>query len=211
MTKRPYDPARYRRWYEANRARKLAQVQQWREDHREERKAWLTEYYATGTNAAKCRKWRRDHPDYDRKRWKKDGPRLNAARRKGPSLTGSALLERTLLTQARARFQSLKAFPPPVPVLNGIRLTDTHIPLNPVDSSTIKAVGYDETTGTMAMSFHSGGLYHYQGVTPEGYKALLHAYSKGQHFAAHIKSRYKGVKQPLPPVRAAYDREDASV
>lgn len=74
-------------------------------------------------------------------------------------------------------------------------MEQTAIEMKPVSSLSIKAVGYDDATGTAAIAFSSGGVYHYHGVSPEAHKALVEAPSIGKHFHAHFKTNYEGKKQ----------------
>lgn len=59
-----------------------------------------------------------------------------------------------------------------------------------VNSSTIRHLDYDEKTKTLSVTFLSGATYHYDGVSPEAYKALETADSVGGHLARHIKGKY---------------------
>ena len=60
----------------------------------------------------------------------------------------------------------------------------------PVRSSNIGSVGYDPTSRTLEVEFHSGGLYQYFGVPENIYQGLMRAASKGSYFHDYIKSRY---------------------
>lgn len=68
------------------------------------------------------------------------------------------------------------------------------IPLTPVESSQIHAIGHDAPTRTLAVQFNKGNdrapgpVYHYANVTPEKHAALLASESKAKHFAEHIKA-----------------------
>lgn len=63
--------------------------------------------------------------------------------------------------------------------------------MQPVKSSNISEVGYDEVTKTLAIRFkNSGQLYHYSGVPSEAHKSLMGAASVGSHFFAHIKGKF---------------------
>lgn len=66
--------------------------------------------------------------------------------------------------------------------------------LEPVQSSNVRAVGYDAPTQTMHVAFHGGRTYEYTGVSPEEHRSLVGADSIGSHFHHHIKSRYTGRK-----------------
>lgn len=66
------------------------------------------------------------------------------------------------------------------------------IPLTPVESSQIAAIGYDQASQTMAIRFKGkgdapGSLYHYADVSPEDWAAFRDAESIGSHFYRHIK------------------------
>lgn len=47
------------------------------------------------------------------------------------------------------------------------------------NSSNIAAVGYDHSTFTLTVQFHSGGIYQYFPVTQFAYEELMKAESKG--------------------------------
>lgn len=90
-----------------------------------------------------------------------------------------------------------------------------HIPLTPVDSSQLKAVGHDAETNTLAIQFlgkpgEDAPIYFYFDFPAKDYELLLAAESHGRHFYAHIKGRYDyrriepttGVRKPAdPPVQ----------
>lgn len=62
------------------------------------------------------------------------------------------------------------------------------IPLITIEgSSQIAAVGHDPATGTLAVRFHTGTVYHYSNVTQEQYDAFINAESLGKFFGQHIK------------------------
>jgi len=61
---------------------------------------------------------------------------------------------------------------------------------DPVQSSNVKSVGYDEPSRTMHVEFRDGGVYEYSGVPPETHQALVSAPSVGTHLHAHIKGRF---------------------
>lgn len=82
--------------------------------------------------------------------------------------------------------QKLKAAPKPE--------APAEIPLLPVISSNILAVGYDEPSRTLAVQFISGDVYRYADVPPQAHAALMAAKSIGKHFGAEIKPRFQFVK-----------------
>jgi hypothetical protein len=63
------------------------------------------------------------------------------------------------------------------------------IPMTPVESNQVGAVGYDADTKTLAVTFKrgAGAIYHYPNVEPEQHAAFLKAESIGKHFGAHVK------------------------
>ncbi len=61
------------------------------------------------------------------------------------------------------------------------------IPLKPVDSSHINAVGYDKKTKTLVVEFPAA-LWSYTPVTEGTYNSLMQADSVGKYFHAHIKT-----------------------
>lgn len=66
----------------------------------------------------------------------------------------------------------------------------------PVESSNIKAVGFDADTSTLEVQFTNGGTYVYAPVPLRVFGELLAAESKGSYLASQIKPRYTAVKQP---------------
>lgn len=60
----------------------------------------------------------------------------------------------------------------------------------PVASSTIVAIGYDEPSQTLEVEFNTGTVYQYYNVTQALYEQLMQAGSKGQFLAYHIKNSY---------------------
>lgn len=72
------------------------------------------------------------------------------------------------------------------------------IEMLPVQSSNIRAIGYDESTKTLAVQF-ANGIYHYAGIDPELFQSLTAADSKGKFFQQNIRPHFKGVKQEISP------------
>ncbi len=78
------------------------------------------------------------------------------------------------------------------------------ITLTPVESSQVKAIGYDPKTKTLACQFAHGlgSIYHYPNVEPETHAAFIGAESIGKFFGKHIKPlAFK--KYPAPKPKAA--------
>ena len=65
------------------------------------------------------------------------------------------------------------------------------IPLTPVKSSKLHAIGHDAARQTLAIQFFAkgapGNVYHYQNFTAQEFTAFASAESVGKHFIAHIQ------------------------
>jgi KTSC domain len=60
----------------------------------------------------------------------------------------------------------------------------------PVDSTSVKSVGYDPDTGTLQVEFVHGGVYEYLGVPEKVHRELLEAESIGAYFTQYVRDRY---------------------
>ncbi len=61
----------------------------------------------------------------------------------------------------------------------------------PVKSSHLKSVGYNEETEELEVEFQSGEVYRYLKVPPVVYEELLSAESKGKYFNSRIRGMYQ--------------------
>ena len=61
-------------------------------------------------------------------------------------------------------------------------------------SSNIESYGYDPTTQTLAIRFHSGREYHHSNVPPETFKALQASTSRGSYYEKMVKRMYVGAR-----------------
>ncbi len=61
----------------------------------------------------------------------------------------------------------------------------------PVTSSTIAEIGYDERSRSLEILFRNGRLYQYFDVPPQEHRELMNAGSHGRYLNAHIKGRYR--------------------
>lgn len=57
----------------------------------------------------------------------------------------------------------------------------------PVVSSSIDSIGYDEATRTLEVEFSGGGVYQYAGVPAQLHERLMSAPSQGRFLAQYIK------------------------
>lgn len=64
----------------------------------------------------------------------------------------------------------------------------------PVQSSNVASVGYDDGSRILEVEFHGGGVYHYLNVPEAVYHALISASSIGSYLNANIKTRYQFTK-----------------
>ena len=60
-----------------------------------------------------------------------------------------------------------------------------------VRSSAIRAVGYDQSTRRMRITFEQGNSYDFCGVPIHVYDGLMRASSKGGYYNNHIRDRYQ--------------------
>lgn len=62
--------------------------------------------------------------------------------------------------------------------------------LDPIESSMLASVGYDETLRALVVLFNSGKAYQYMQVPPEIYQELLQSDSKGRYMLDHVIDYY---------------------
>ena len=67
------------------------------------------------------------------------------------------------------------------------------VPLEPVESSNIQAIGHDGIAA-LVVQFKGGARYLYLGVDRRTMDAFRESPSKGAHFAANIKAKFEAVK-----------------
>jgi hypothetical protein len=60
----------------------------------------------------------------------------------------------------------------------------------PVLSSVIAEVGYDEDTAELEVQFRSGDVYRHYAVPPSVHRALMDADSPGAYFNRHVSDHY---------------------
>ncbi|WP_241245853.1 KTSC domain-containing protein [Microbacterium sp. 4R-513] len=59
-----------------------------------------------------------------------------------------------------------------------------------MESTVIRAVGYDTATAVLEIEFTSGDVYRYYAVPPSAHRALIGAESAGRFFAEKIRHVY---------------------
>lgn len=60
----------------------------------------------------------------------------------------------------------------------------------PVSSSNLSSVGYDEVSHVLEIAFHNGGIYQYFNVPQNVHVGLMNASSHGQYFYYNIRNVY---------------------
>src|SRR3954468_3402878 len=68
------------------------------------------------------------------------------------------------------------------------------IPLEPVVSSSLAAMGYNDAKEILALQFRNGVIYHYAPVPAELFGDFCRAGSLGQFYAMYIKGKIPGAK-----------------
>lgn len=67
------------------------------------------------------------------------------------------------------------------------------IPMSPVKSGQVASIGH--VGDTLAVTFKSGGTYHYHGVSAEQFASLKKSDSVGSFLHKHIKPNHKFTRQ----------------
>ena len=61
---------------------------------------------------------------------------------------------------------------------------------DPVSSTSLKSVGYDEDTEELEIEFNDGRLYQYFSVPSNEYENFMNASSLGRYFVKNIRNNY---------------------
>lgn len=69
-----------------------------------------------------------------------------------------------------------------------------NIDTEPVLSSHISEIGYDEQTRVLRVVFNDGSMYDYDDVSKEIFTGLRQASSAGRYFKNYVKERYRFVR-----------------
>lgn len=69
-------------------------------------------------------------------------------------------------------------------------MSKADIKMQSVSSSNLTAVGYDEESKTLRVTFRSGPTYEYKGVPKRTYEELMSADSLGSYFHSNIRSDF---------------------
>lgn len=68
------------------------------------------------------------------------------------------------------------------------------IPMEEVESSNLKAIGYDPERSILAIAFKSGAIFHYATVDQALFFEFYNALSKGTFYVENIKGKMPGQK-----------------
>ena len=69
-------------------------------------------------------------------------------------------------------------------------MSDEQFNMQPVSSSNISAIGYDESTETMRVQFHKSGTYDLAAVPKAEYEMLMKSQSIGSTYAQFFRGQY---------------------
>lgn len=61
----------------------------------------------------------------------------------------------------------------------------------PVQSSSMRSVGYDPQLAVLEIEFDDGAIYQYRTVAVDMHAALMSAESKGRFFQRYIRDQYQ--------------------
>lgn len=64
--------------------------------------------------------------------------------------------------------------------------------MHEVESSNVKAIGYETATNTLVVGYLSGLKYEYSNVPANVFDELLESVSKGKYMNQNIKGQYEG-------------------
>ncbi len=72
--------------------------------------------------------------------------------------------------------------------------TAEKIPMEPVQSSALSAIGYNPNKRILAVTFSSGAVHHYADVSEVEHANLMAADSLGSHFGKFIRQHHQAAK-----------------
>lgn len=74
---------------------------------------------------------------------------------------------------------------------------NTGIKMNPVESSNIEGIGYDNKNKHLWVAFKGNKVYRYDLVPRKTFEELMNAESKGRYLNSHIKGQYEATGYEL--------------
>ncbi len=60
----------------------------------------------------------------------------------------------------------------------------------PINSTSLRAIGYDAGRQVLEVEFRGGGVYRYTGVPPDVYVGLRDAASPGNYFVSYVRDLF---------------------
>jgi hypothetical protein len=66
--------------------------------------------------------------------------------------------------------------------------------LQPVNSSSLAAIGYDTESQILTVEFRKSGTYEFFDVPESAYQELMSSGSHGEYFARNIRGKYRYAK-----------------
>ena len=66
--------------------------------------------------------------------------------------------------------------------------------LQPINSSSLAAIGYDADTQTLTVEFRKSGTYEFFEVPESIYQELMSAGSHGEYFGRNVRGKYRYAK-----------------
>lgn len=74
---------------------------------------------------------------------------------------------------------------------------NTGIKMNPVESSNIEGIGYDNKNKHLWVAFKGNKVYRYDLVSRKTFEELMNDESKGRYLNSHIKGQYEATGYEL--------------
>ena len=74
---------------------------------------------------------------------------------------------------------------------------NTGIKINPVESSNIEGIGYDNKNKHLWVAFKGNKVYRYDLVPRKTFEELMNVESKGRYLNSHIKGQYEATGYEL--------------
>ncbi len=74
---------------------------------------------------------------------------------------------------------------------------NTGIKMNPVESSNIEGIGYDNKNKHLWVAFKGNKVYRYDLVPRKTFEELMNAEFKGRYLNSHIKGQYEATGYEL--------------
>jgi hypothetical protein len=77
---------------------------------------------------------------------------------------------------------------------NGFATLTPDVTMCPLESSSLRRVGYSQASRTLRIEFKEGSVWDYLQVPPSEHEGLMKAGSHGRYFHSHIRNRFQSRK-----------------